>query len=75
MGDRLPDEAWEVTSPSGLAHLTEGSGYTFCGKDCAPWERAGQVGSAPRGRAAGLGGGDRRPGRRGTADGSRAAPL
>jgi hypothetical protein len=37
----MPDEAWEVTSPAGVVHLTEGSGYTFCGKNCAPWENAG----------------------------------
>lgn len=38
MGDDLPRDAWEVIAPSGLRHLTEGSGYTFCGKNCAPWE-------------------------------------
>lgn len=39
MGDNLPDEAWEVVSPTGIRHLTEGSGYTFCGRNCAPWEK------------------------------------
>jgi hypothetical protein len=33
-------DAWPITSPSLIIHLTEGSGYTFCGKRCDVWERA-----------------------------------
>lgn len=35
----MPPDAWPITSPSLIIHLTEGSGYTFCGKSCALWER------------------------------------
>lgn len=35
----LPDGAlWEVESAR-LRHLTDGSGWTICGKNCAEWER------------------------------------
>lgn len=42
MGDAvadLPDGTfWPVDSPA-RTHLTNGSGWTLCGRDCAAWER------------------------------------
>lgn len=39
VADLRDEDAWPITSPSLIIHLTEGSGYTFCGKRCDVWER------------------------------------